>query len=421
MTDDAVRSPYRENARKLVYSSTMSQGAERPAVAFVGENGEQVTTTVQQERDDQLADRGRESLRVAIAHEWLVRYAGSERCVAEMLEIFPHARLLTTVVDASGLPPPLGRAEPSFLQHVPGATRHHEWFLPLMPLAWKLRPIVRDVDLVISSSHACAKGVRTERETPHLCYCHTPMRYAWDFDSERERFPKAVRPFARAGMSWFRRWDRKTAERVTRFAANSTAVAQRIRKVFARNAEVIHPPVRTEFFTPGGMRADFFLYVGRFVSYKRPDLVVEAFAGLPEHRLVVVGDGPLGSALVARATPNVSFLEAPDDDALRDLYRSARALVYPVDEDFGIAMAEAQACGTPVIGLAAGGAVDIVEPGRTGWLVPEQSVDDVRNAVRRAAVEELDTDEIAKSAQRFSSARFRRQIQAAAAECVESR
>ena len=381
-----------------------------------------MTTTVrQEERDPASADRGRESLRVAIAHEWLVRYAGSERCVAEMLEAFPDARLLTTIMDGQAVPQTFRRAQPSFLQHVPGATRHHEWFLPLMPVAWKLRPIVRDVDLVISSSHACAKGVRAERGIPHLCYCHTPMRYAWDFDSERDRFPRAVRPLARAGMSWFRRWDRKTAERVTHFVANSTAVAQRIQNVFARSAQVIHPPVRTDYFTPGGTREDFFLYVGRFVGYKRPDLVVEAFAGLPEHRLVVVGDGPFGSTLVARATPNVSFHGVVDDDGLRDLYRSARALVYPVDEDFGIAMAEAQACGTPVIGLAAGGATDIVEPGRTGWLLREQSVDELRTTVRRAAAEGLDATRITRSAQRFSSARFRREIQAAAAACVESR
>ncbi|MDQ3380894.1 MAG: glycosyltransferase [Actinomycetota bacterium] len=163
-----------------------------------------------------------------------------------MLEAFPGAKLLTTIVDASAVPAPLRAAEPSLLQHVPGALRHHEWFLPLMPLAWRLRPIVRDVDLVISSSHACAKGVRVDRGIPHLCYCHTPMRYAWDFDAERERFPRAIRPFARAGMGWFRRWDRKTAERVTRFVANSTAVAQRIQQAFGRTADVIHPPVRTE-------------------------------------------------------------------------------------------------------------------------------------------------------------------------------
>ena len=355
---------------------------------------------------------------MAIAHEWLVRYAGSERCVAEMLEAFPGAELLTTVLEKSAVPVSFGAAQPSFLQHVPGATSHHEWFLPLMPLSWRLRQVVRDVDVVISSSHACAKAVRIEQGIPHLCYCHTPMRYAWDFDAERERFPRVVRPFARAGMVWFRRWDRRTARRVTRFVANSSAVAQRIEESYGRSARVVHPPVRTDFFTPGGERQDFFLYVGRFVGYKRPDLVVDAFAGLPEHRLVMVGEGPLGSALAARATPNVSFVGTLGDAGLRELYRSARAFVYPVDEDFGIAMAEAQSCGTPVIGLSTGGAVDIVEPGRTGWLLREQSVEELHAAIRRAAAEELDSAAIAESAQRFSAARFRREITEAATECA---
>ena len=376
------------------------------------------TTVPAEARSDAHKARSHASLRVAIAHEWLVRYGGSERCVAEMLEAFPGAELLTTVLESSAVPAAFRAAQPSLLQHVPGATRHYEWFLPLMPLAWRLRHAVRDVDVVISSSHACAKAVRTAPGIPHLCYCHTPMRYAWRFDAERDRFPRALRPLARAGMGWFRRWDEDTAKRVTRFVANSTAVAHRIQQAFGRSAEIIHPPVQTEFFTPGGEREDFFLYVGRFVSYKRPDLAVEAFARLPEHRLLMVGEGPLGSALAAHATPNVSFLGTLDDDRLRRLYRSARAFVYPVDEDFGIAMAEAQACGTPVIGLAAGGATDIVEPGRTGWLLRDQSVDELRAVVRQAAAKELDAEEIARSAQRFSAARFQQEIQEAAAQCV---
>jgi glycosyltransferase involved in cell wall biosynthesis len=176
--------------------------------------------------------------------------------------------------------------------------------------------------------------------------------------------------------------------------------------------------VRTDFFTPGDQREDFFLYVGRFVGYKRPELVVDAFAGLPELRLVMVGEGPLEPALRARATPNVSFRGTPDDEELRGLYRSARAFVYPVDEDFGIAMAEAQACGTPVVALASGGALDIVVPGRTGWLLGEQSVEKLRAAVRRAAAEELDSGVIAENARRFSAARFRREIIEAATECA---
>jgi glycosyltransferase involved in cell wall biosynthesis len=379
-----------------------------------------VTTAAMAEAPSPDATVEASHLRVAIAHEWLVTYAGSERCVFEMLQAFPAAELLTTVVEPATVPEALRRARPSILQRVPGATAHHEWLLPLMPLSWRLRAPVRDVDIVVSSSHACAKAVRVAPGIPHLCYCHTPMRYAWHFESERQRFPGVLQPAARLGMAWFRRWDRKTAERVTRFVANSSAVAGRIEQAFGRSAQVIFPPVRTEFFTPGGERDDFFLFVGRFVSYKRPDLVVDAFAELPEHRLVVVGEGPLGADLAARATPNVTFLDAVDDERLRDLYRSARALVYPAEEDFGIAMAEAQACGTPVVGFAAGGALDIVEPGVSGWLVGEQSVEELRSAVLRAADEQLDSAVVAQSAQRFAAARFRTEIAAAAVECVRT-
>jgi glycosyltransferase involved in cell wall biosynthesis len=169
---------------------------------------------------------------------------------------------------------------------------------------------------------------------------------------------------------------------------------------------VLHPPVDTEAFTQGGQERDGFLYVGRLVGYKRADLVVEAFAGLP-HRLVVVGDGPLAPRLDAIASPNVTFRRSVTDDELRDLYRSARALVYPVDEDFGIVMAEAQACGTPVIGLARGGALDIVVHGRTGWLVRGQTAAEVRGAVAQAAAASLDEAEVRASAERFSRERFR--------------
>lgn len=333
-----------------------------------------------------------------------------------MLAVFPDADLLTTVVDPSALPPALRRARPSHLQRVPAAARRHQWLLPLMPLAWRWHARV-DADVVISSSHACAKGVRAAPATPHVCYCHTPMRYAWDFGAEQERVAPLLRPLARAGMSWFRRWDRKTAERVSLFVANSSAVASRIERYYGRPATVIHPPVRTSFFTPGGERGDDFLYVGRLVSYKRPDLVVEAFATLP-YRLLVVGEGHLGPRLRERATPNVEFLGEVGDEELRELYRSARALVYPAEEDFGLVMAEAQACGTPVVGLASGGAADIVEPGCTGWLIEHQTVEELRAAVRRAAQESPDPAEIARRAQRFSSERFRREIRAAVESVV---
>jgi glycosyltransferase involved in cell wall biosynthesis len=356
-------------------------------------------------------------MRVAIAHEWLVRYAGSERCVEEMLKAFPGAQLLTTVVERSAVPGPLAGARPSFLQRIPGSRSHHEWFLPLMPLAWRLTRLPADLDALISSSHACAKAIGSDDGVPHLCYCHTPMRYAWDFEAERDRFPAPLRPAVKAGMAWFRGWDRRTAAKVDRFVANSTAVADRIRRFYGRAARVIHPPVDTEFFTPGGERGNEFLYVGRLVSYKRVDLVVRAFEGLP-HRLLVVGDGHLGERLQATAPNNVRFLESVDAGTLRDLYRTARALVYPADEDFGIVMAEAQACGTPVVALAAGGALDIVRPGETGWHLHGQTVDELRAALERAATEELDPAAIRASAERFARDRFRREMRAAVEELV---
>jgi glycosyltransferase involved in cell wall biosynthesis len=356
-------------------------------------------------------------VQVAIAHDWLVNYSGSERCVVEMLKAFPGSRVLTTVLERSKLPPALQEAQPSLLQRIPHATHHHEWLLPLMPLAWRTRAKVQDVDAVVSSSHACAKAVRVDVGTPHLCYCHTPMRYAWDFESERERFPSLLRPAARASMRGFRAWDRATARRVTRFVANSRAVADRIGRFYGRSAQVIHPPVDTGFYTPNGGRGDEFLYVGRLVSYKRADLVVEAFANLP-YRLNVVGAGRMADALRSRATPNVRFLGSVDDSRLRELYRSARAMVFPGDEDFGIVMAEAQACGTPVIALNRGGAVEIVEPGVSGWLLDRQDVTELRDAINLAATEELDPGTIRRRAERFSQERYRVELRAAVEEMV---
>jgi glycosyltransferase involved in cell wall biosynthesis len=245
------------------------------------------------------------------------------------------------------------------------------------------------------------------------------MRYAWDFASESARFPRAVRPLARASAVGLRRWDRRSAQRVTRFVANSTAVAERIRRVYGREADVIHPPVDTEYFSPGAVREDFFLFVGRLVAYKRPDLVVRAFARLP-HRLIVVGGGHMERELRLAATPNVSFERTVSDDRLRELYRGARALVYPCEEDFGIVMAEAQACGTPVIGLRAGGATDIVDDGVTGRLIDRPDPELVRRAVDEVAERDIDHDGISRAAQRFSAARFRMEMRRVAERATSS-
>lgn len=359
-------------------------------------------------------------MRVALAHEWLVRYAGSERVLEALLEVFPGADLFTTILEPTKMPPTLRSAHTSFIQHLPGSRSHHEWFVPLMPLAWRRTKIPADVDLVVSSSHCCAKAVRPPAGVPHICYCHTPIRYAWDFNAERQRFPALLRLPARLMMAWFRHWDRKTSSRVTHFIANSNAVKDRIARYYGREAEVVHPPVRTEFFTPGDERGERFLFVSRLTGYKHPELVVEAFSELP-FELDIVGRGSMLESLRAHATANVHFLPHVSDEELRTLYRRARALVYPIEEDFGIVMAEAQACGTPVVGLARGGAGDIVEPGVSGWLIENQDVGELRAAIRRAALEELDPVPIRAGAERFSLDRFRSAIGEIVANVVGDR
>jgi glycosyltransferase involved in cell wall biosynthesis len=351
-----------------------------------------------------------EPRRVAIAHDWLVRLGGAERCLEDLRLAFPDARLLTSVAEPRVTVDLLGNAEPSFLQRIPGATRHHELLLPMIPLAWRLRQPLEDLDVVISSSYACANAVRVADGIPHVSYCHTPMRYAWSYAEESGRLPSVLRAPGGVAMWAFRRWDRRTAARVTAFVANSAAVSARIRSFYGRPALVVHPPVDTDFFTPDERERSGFVYVGRLTGYKRPDVAVRAFASLPGHTLTVVGDGPLLEQLRAIATPNVRFRQHVTAVELRDLYRASIAMVFPVNEDFGIAMAEAQACGTPVIGLAAGGALDIVEHGRTGWLVHDQDPRAVADAATIAAAGPLDSAEVVRSAERFGRLRFRRRM-----------
>jgi glycosyltransferase involved in cell wall biosynthesis len=351
-------------------------------------------------------------LKVLIAHEWLVSYAGSERCVEQLHAEFPGAQIVTTLFDPERLPKSFAGAKPSLLQRIPGALHHHEWLLPLMPAAWRLRRRFTNVDAVVSSSHACAKAVRVARNVAHISYCHTPMRYAWEYELEEERFPKWTRPLVRPLMFAMRRWDKGKAQKVDTFCANSSEVADRIRKHYGRDATVVFPPVDTDFFTPSdnNKREDYFVFAARLVSYKRPDLVVEAFANLPDLQLRVIGSGPMDKELRALATPNVTFLGAVSDEELREQYRRAKAMVFCAQEDFGIVMAEAHACGTPVIALAKGGALDIVEEGVNGWLIAGQDVSLLRDAICVAADANLDATTISKSAQRFSQGRYRREM-----------
>jgi glycosyltransferase involved in cell wall biosynthesis len=353
-------------------------------------------------------------LRIAIVHDWLVTYAGAERVLEQLLVLFPHADVFT-IVDLL----PDGdrdflngaRVNTSFIQRLPLVRNRHRAMLPLMPLAVEQFD-VSDYDLVISSSHAVAKGVITGPGQLHIGYCHSPMRYAWDLQHQylRESGARGLKGWlARWFLHRMRIWDARTGNGVDSFVANSRFIARRIRKVYGRRARVIHPPVDVAGFTPGERRDDFFLAASRMVPYKRLALVVEAFAAMPDRRLVVIGDGPEMKRVRAVAGPNVELAGWQPTPVLRDAMQKARAFVFAAEEDFGIMPVEAQACGTPVVAYGSGGVIDTVRDGETGLFFHQQSVPALIDAIRRfdRIADSLCVRTIRANAERFSAEHFR--------------
>jgi glycosyltransferase involved in cell wall biosynthesis len=361
--------------------------------------------------------------RIAVVHDWLWDFAGSERVLAEILRCLPQADLFALIdrmPEAERAPLGGRRARTSFLQGMPGAGRHRAWYLPLMPIAIEQLDVT-GYDLVISSSHTVAKGVIVAPDTLHLCYVHSPMRYAWDQQFEYLRAEHAESGLKslllRGLLHRLRLWDHRSAAGVDHFAANSAFVARRIAKAWRRDAEVIHPPVDVDFHVPGAAggtaRDDYYVAVSRLMGYKRVDLLVEAFRELPDRRLLVVGDGPELRRLKSLAGANVAFAgHLPAAQLLEHLQR-ARAFLFAAVEDFGIAPVEAMACGTPVIALARGGAAETVagldarQP--TGVLFAEQSAAAVARAVREfeASAQRITPQACRERAERYSAARFR--------------
>jgi glycosyltransferase involved in cell wall biosynthesis len=359
-------------------------------------------------------------VRVALVHDWLTGMRGGERVLDELAALFPDADLYTLVHVAGATSPRIERLRihASPLSRLPGAPRHYRKLLPLFPWAierFELPP----VDVVISSSHAVAKGIRPPRGAVHLCYCFTPMRYVWD--QADAYLGRGLRRWVAAPLvARLRRFDVRTStpDRVHRFVAISRCVQERIRRHYHRDSTIVYPPVDTEWLQPDGAPPDdFYLLVGGFVPYKREDLAIEAFRRLGRP-LVVAGDGPLRARLAAGAPPNVRFLGRVSDDELARLYARCRALVYPQDEDFGIVAVEAQACGRPVIAFARGGARDTVAPlgggaaDPTGVWFDEQTPDALASAVLRfeGAEAAFDSKAIRAHAERFGAERFRREI-----------
>lgn len=373
-------------------------------------------------------------MRIAIVHDWLVGYAGGERVLEQIIACYPAADLFCVVDFVAPEQRGFLGGRPvthSFVQRLPLARRHYRSYLGLMPLAVEQFDLGA-YDVVISSSHAVAKGVITGPDQPHISYVHSPMRYAWDQQHQYLRQSRTDRglkgAYARWLLSRLRQWDVRTANGVDAFIANSHYIARRIRKAYRREAEVIPPPVDTDLFQPGGVRGEAFLIASRQVPYKRIDLIAAAFARMPDLRLVVSGAGPEHERIrqAAGGAPNVGFLAPCPPAEMATRMQAARGFVFAGEEDFGIVMAEAQACGTPVIALDRGGAREIVAglaaPAPAGVLFREQSVEGVMAGVREfLAIEPRITASACRAAaERFSIERFRRDFTAAVEQAIRA-
>ncbi|MDX1921775.1 MAG: glycosyltransferase family 4 protein [Alphaproteobacteria bacterium] len=355
-------------------------------------------------------------MKIAIIHDWLVTKAGSEAVLEQLLLMYPGADVFTLVnflnVEDSRLLNG-SRCFTSFIQNLPFAQKHYRSYLPLMPLAIEQFD-VSGYDVVISSSHAVAKGVITGPDQVHLSYVHSPMRYAWDLQHmylREAKMEKGIKStIARIILHYMRVWDARTVNGVDYFIANSNFIARRIKKCYARKAEVIYPPVQLdEFVVAQKPKEDFYLTVSRFVPYKKIPLIVEAFARMPDKRLVVIGDGPEHDAARQVAGPHIEFLGRQSRSVVIDYMQRAKAFVFAAEEDFGIVPVEAQGCGTPVIAYGKGGALETVVDGKTGVFFAEQTTTSLIDAVKRfeSLVSSFDKQIIRSNAERFEVGLFR--------------
>jgi glycosyltransferase involved in cell wall biosynthesis len=363
-------------------------------------------------------------MKIAIVHEWLETYAGSERVLEQLIACFPTADVFALVDFLAEEDRGFLRGRPvhtSFIQKLPFARRFFRHYLPLMPVAIEQFDL-SSYDLVISSNHAVVKGVLTGPDQLHISYVHSPMRYAWDLQHQYLRQTRLDRGIRTLMVRWLlhrlRQWDARSANGVDVFLANSAYIARRIKKAYRRDSIVVPPPVDIDGFPLRHEKDNFFLAVSRFVPYKRVDLIAEAFASMPDSRLVVVGEGPELSRIraAARGAPNIEFRGQISQAVLVDLMQRARALIHAAEEDFGIAMVEAQACGTPVIAYGRGGArdiiVDLADNQPTGILFEPQSAEAIADAVRQfsAATGRITPQACHNNAARFSCDVFRHRI-----------
>jgi len=363
--------------------------------------------------------------RVAIVHDWLTVYGGGERVLEKMLETWPDADLFSVVdfVPSEVRGFLRGRVpQTSFIQRMPWARSKYRSYLPLMPLAMEQLDLSA-YDVVLSSSHAVAKGVITGPDQVHVSYVHSPIRYAWDLQHQYLAEAGLLRGFksavARLILHYMRIWDTRTANGVDVFLANSRFIARRIHKVYRREAHVVYPPVDIDRFAVRHDKEAFYLTASRMVPYKKIPLIVEAFNKMPDRRLVVIGDGPEYEKVKSAAGPNVEVLGYRSTTELIDYMQRANAFVFAAEEDFGITPVEAQACGTPVIAYGKGGALETVRgldqaDGPTGLLFPFQRAEAIVEAVEsfEARRSEITSSACRVQAERFGPERFCSELRA---------
>lgn len=360
-------------------------------------------------------------MKTAIICDWLVTYAGSERVLEEMIQCFPDADLFAVVDFLSDSQRHFLKNKPvttTFIQKLPLAHKKYRSYLPLMPLAIEQLD-VSGYDLILSSSHAVAKGVLTGPDQIHISYVHSPMRYAWDLQHQylKETGLKGLRGWAaKYFLHRLRLWDLRSANGVDHFMANSHYIARRILKTYRREAMVIYPPVDIHHFKPHFQKEDFYLTASRMVPYKKIDLIVESFSQMPDKKLVVIGDGPDMKKIKEKAASNIEIIGHQSPTTLLHYMQRAKAFVFAAEEDFGIAPVEAQACGTPVIAYAKGGALETVkgldQQQPTGVFFNEQSVSALQAGIREfeANQDRIRLEDCVAHAQQFSAERFRKEL-----------
>lgn len=364
-------------------------------------------------------------MRIAIIHDWLVVYAGAEKVLEQLIKCYPDADIFSTVdfLDQKDRGFLSGKTvKTSFIQNLPFARKNYRNYLPLMPLAVELFDLSK-YDLVISSSHAIAKGVITSPSQLHVCYCHTPIRYAWDLMHQYLHESNAISGVKRLIYSWLlhkiKIWDLRTANSVDIFIANSKFISKRIYKYYRRESTVIYPPVSLYAPDPEAEKGDYYITMSRMVPYKKIPLIIEAFKKLPQKKLVVIGDGPDYEKCKKLAGKNVQLLGWQSFEAVRKNLTNAKAFIFAAEEDFGIVPVEAQACGIPVIAYGRGGTRESLIPFQdghenspTGILFDHQAVDSIIASINlfERNEEKFTAHSCIKNAENFSDERFRREV-----------